>query len=141
MAIVMILLVAVIALRYVSIFYYCSELKKEIAGARESYRGTAIAQIADVEEERVDRSTTFYWPVFRFEAEVRTYQKTSAIFSDKKHTYQTGWYYEIRYDLNPEKFMLADDVEAYDMAERVSRSFVMAIVVGGGLALLVAALR
>lgn len=37
--------------------------------------------------------------------------------------------------------MLADDVEAYDMAERVSRSFVMAIVVGGGLALLVAALR
>ena len=55
MAIVMILLVAVIALRYVSIFYYCSELKKEIASARESYRGTAIAQIADVEEERVDR--------------------------------------------------------------------------------------
>ena len=80
--------------------------------------------------------------LFRFEAEGRTYQKTSAIFSDKKHTYQTGWYYEIRYDLNdPEKFMLTDDGEVYDMAGRVSRSFVMAIVVGGGLALLVAALR
>ena len=30
--------------------------------------------------------------------------------------------------------MLADDLEAYDMAERVSRVFGMAIVVGGGLA-------
>ena len=37
--------------------------------------------------------------------------------------------------------MLTDDGEVYDMAGRVSRSFVMAIVVGGGLALLVAALR
>lgn len=142
MVVIAVILVAVIALRYWSIIYYCSELKKEITNARAIYDRTATAQVVEVEEERVDRSTTLYWPVFRFEAEGKTYQKNSAVFSDKKWTYQTGWYYEVRYDSrDPEKFMVADDGEVYEMAERVARNHIMAIIVGGGLALLVAALR
>ncbi|MBS6954980.1 MAG: hypothetical protein KH230_17325 [Enterocloster asparagiformis] len=141
MVILGILLVGLIALRYWSIIYYCSQLKKEIVHGRTAYDRTAIAQVAEVEEEQVDRSTTLYWPVFRFEAEGRTYQKSGAVFSDKKWTYQTGWYYEIRYDSrDPEKFMVADDAEAYQMAQRVAGNHILAIVVGGGLALLVAAL-
>lgn len=139
MGIIALLVMGFLVLRGGSIFVYCSALKKEILSARSAYGSISVAQVVEVEEERVDRSTRFYWPVFSYEVEGQKYRQKSVIFSDRADTYQEGLYYEIRYNPSePEKFMVLDDAGVYRMAERVASEYAMAIFVGGGLALLMA---
>ncbi|MCI8660873.1 MAG: hypothetical protein HFG54_11635 [Lachnospiraceae bacterium] len=130
--------IAMIVISFRTILESCEELKTEIKRARKFYTRRAKAQVVRAEEE-VFLGRTYYWPVFCFESEGVEYEKKSKLFTDQITRFEPGFECEIRYNTdNPNEFMVAEDQEIYNQANRIAMKHVA--VLAGGSALLILAI-